>query len=71
MRPLFLAMPIPEPSISRPTTLTKEQQQSQLAAVYGVSMTTALTLEEVERMRLIVQMHDARRKPMHELHPSE
>ena len=27
-------------------------------------MTTALTFEEVERMRLIVQMHDARRKPM-------
>ena len=27
-------------------------------------MTTALSFEEVERMRQIVQMHDAQRKPM-------
>jgi hypothetical protein len=51
-------MPIPEPSIYRPTYLTKEQQQSQLAAVYGVSMTTALSFGEFETMRQIVQMHE-------------
>jgi len=49
-------MPILEPSIYRPTNLTKEQQQSQLAAVYGVSRPPALSFEEVERMRQIVQM---------------
>ena len=56
-------MPIPEPGIYRPSNLTAEQQQEQLSAVYGVSM-SELSHEEITRMRQIVQEHDARRQPM-------
>lgn len=56
-------MPIPEPAIYRPSNLTKEQRQEQLAALYGVTMAPELSHEEIERMRQIVQQHDSQRKP--------
>lgn len=56
-------MPIPEPAIFRPSNLTKEQRQQQLAAVYGVSVTPELTETDIERMRQLLQQHDLKRKP--------
>ncbi|HVH87682.1 MAG TPA: hypothetical protein VM912_13225 [Terriglobales bacterium] len=55
-------MPIPEPSLYRPSNLTRQQRQEQLASIYGVPMN--LTPEEIERMRQIVQQHDSDRKPI-------
>lgn len=56
-------MPIPEPSRYSPSNLTKEQRQSQLAAVYGVDM-QELSHAELARMRQIVEQHDAQRQPI-------
>ena len=61
-------MPIPEPSLSRPSNLTKKQRADELAACYGVdkampSTVASLTQEEVERMRQIVLAADAERQP--------
>jgi hypothetical protein len=57
-------MPIPPPARYVRSNLTAEQKQGQLAACYGVDMPVELSREEVERMRQIVQQHDAARKPM-------
>jgi hypothetical protein len=56
-------MPIPA-SRYRPTNLTREQRQDQLAACYGVTEMSQLSHEEIERMRQIVQEHDSVRKPI-------
>jgi hypothetical protein len=56
-------MPIPEPGLYRPSNLTRQQKQEQLAAIYGVSM-QELSFEEVNRMRQIVANFDGQRKPM-------
>ena len=70
-------MPIPEPSLHRPSLLytsradgtlkpaSKEQRQREMAAVIGVDMSTAapqLTQGEIERMRQIVNQHDSKNK---------
>lgn len=63
-------MPIPEPGRYRPSNLTKKQQQEQLAACYGVSMSTQQFSDaEVERMRQILASHDsqAKKSTIHDL----
>lgn len=58
-------MPIPEPSLYRPSNLTKKQRAEQLAAVYGVSMPTQqLTEVEIQRMRAILAEHDTQQQPI-------
>lgn len=63
-------MPIPEPGAYRPSNLTKAQQQEQLAACYGVNMSTQqLSSGEIERMRHILAQHDseAKKTTIHDL----
>lgn len=58
-------MPIPAPERYRRSNLTKQQQQEQLAAVYGVPMAPEqLSAEEIQRMRQILATHDSEHKPM-------
>jgi hypothetical protein len=58
-------MPIPEPGSIRRSNLTKQQQQDQLAAIYGVTMPTQqLSEQEVAHMRQILAQHDSEHKPM-------
>lgn len=64
MRLFLFDMPIPEPGLFRRSNLTKQQQEEQLQAIYGVSMPQELSFEEVQRMRQIVAQFDADRKPM-------
>jgi hypothetical protein len=52
-------MPIPAGQY-RPSNLTKQQRQEQLAAIYGVSM--PLTETEIARMRQLVLEHDSQAK---------
>jgi len=62
-------MPIPADQY-RPSNLTKKQRQEQLAAVYGVSMTTQqLSETEIARMRQILLQHDseAKKATIHDL----
>lgn len=56
-------MPIPPPARYAPSTLTKEQQQKQLAVCYGVNMNPEpLTATDVEKMRHLVAQHDSTSK---------
>jgi len=67
-------MPIPEPSSSRPSNLTKQQQQDALAACYGVTPmpTQQLSESEIAHMRTLLAQHDSENKKVtiHDLnHP--
>ena len=60
-------MPIPPPERYAPSTLTKKQQQEQLAVCYGVNMSPVdtqipLSASEIERMRHIIAQHDSETK---------
>ena len=57
-------MPIPEPGLYRPSTLSKKQRQEQLAACYGVPMQKEITPVEAEQLRSILQRYDNDHKPI-------
>ena len=57
-------MPIPEPARYRPSNLTKEQRQQELAAAYGVPMPQQLSEEQYEQMRILLAQHESERKPL-------
>ncbi len=54
-------MPIPDPGIYRPSHLTRKQQDEQERVIRGVAM-SEFTQEDIEKMRRMVQDHDAKHK---------
>jgi len=68
-------MPIPEPGLYRPSNLTKEQREADLAACYGVTVEQEITHEEAQRMRQILARFESESKPIQTIdlnnHPRE
>jgi hypothetical protein len=57
-------VPIPEPGRYRPSNLTKQQRQQELAAAYGVPMPQQLSESDYEHMRILLAQHESERKPV-------
>jgi hypothetical protein len=57
-------MPIPEPGLYRPSNLTPEQREADLAACYGVTVEQPITHEEAQRMRQILARFESDSKPI-------
>jgi hypothetical protein len=57
-------MPIPAPERYRRSNLTKEQQQEQLSALYGVPMAQQFSEVDIANMRRALAEHDSQAKPV-------